>query len=115
MSDDDYVSMPESYREVFCVAVVKLDQWRLGEREPEVNLEGKHYPIGLIFGFMTKFDQDKMPDNMLLLARNIFDETGAAERSEIDRDSSYGNTAKVLARRVTERHAEFKRREDQRR
>jgi hypothetical protein len=115
MSDDNYVSMPESYRKPFHDAVVKLRHWRLGEREPEVSFEGPPCPIGMFFGLMTKFDQDKMSDEMLLLARGIFDETGAAEKGEIDSNPFYGNAAKVFARRVTERHEQFKRHEDLRR
>jgi hypothetical protein len=115
MSDDDYFPMPKSDRDAFRFAVLKLHEWRHGEPEPEVSLEGKQYPISAIFGFADKFVQDKMPDDVLLLARGIFDETGAAEKSEIDSNPSYGNAAKILARRVRERHAEFKRREDQRR
>jgi hypothetical protein len=112
---DDYVSMSESSRRAFYEALVKLSRWRLGEPEPEVGLDGNYFPIGTVFEVMTKFDQDKMPDDLMLLTRNIFDETGAAERFNIDRAPTYGNAANILARRVVERKAEFERREEARR
>jgi hypothetical protein len=51
----------ESLVEAFCTAILAFDDWKWGDREPQVFLDGKFLPVSAIANFVSKFN-DPMPD-----------------------------------------------------
>ncbi len=110
---NDYDTMPESYREAFRTAVIKLRDWiRYGGAEPESNLADRFYSISSIFDLMTKFDQDQMPEGILEMTLSVMGGVRSDAKDDIQRDTSYGNAAKHLVQRTAERKTELERREE---
>jgi hypothetical protein len=53
----------ESLVEAFCTAILAFDDWKWGDREPQVFLDGKFLPVSAIANFVSKFN-DPMPDGI---------------------------------------------------
>ena len=111
MPENDYDSMPESYREGFQRALVRTFDWiRHDGPEPKVDLDGTPIAAQTLFDLMTKFGRDQMHAIEIQLTYEILGGVREAEQDAIRSDPSCGNAATYLVRRIGERKAELERR-----
>jgi hypothetical protein len=111
LPENDFESMPDSYREAFQRALVRTHDWiRRDGPEPKVNLDGTPIAAQTLFDLMTKFRRDEMQAIEIQLTYEILGGVREAEQNAIRSDPSCGNAAKYLVRRIGERKAELERR-----
>ena len=111
LPENDFESMPESYRDAFQRALVRTRDWiRRDGPEPNLNLDGTPIAAQTLFDLMTKFRRDEMQAIEIQLTYEILGGVREAEQDAIRSDPSYGNAAKYLVRRIGERRAELERR-----
>jgi hypothetical protein len=110
LPENDFESMPNSYREAFQRALVRTFDWlRHGGAEPDVDLDGMPITAQTLFDLMTRFARDEMEAVEIQLTHEILGIVRQAERDAITSNPSYGNAARYLGRRIRDRKAELQR------
>ena len=79
--------MPQSFREAFHRAIVQTHDWiRSGGREPKCTLEDQSWLADTLFGAMTEFDQDQLPEPDREIVLQIIGGVRSDERADMERD-----------------------------
>ncbi len=60
----------ESLVEAFCTAILAFDDWKRGDPEPQVFLDGKFLPVSAIANYVSIFN-DPMPDGINDFLRQV--------------------------------------------